>query len=391
MNRTRRVRTVLLFLILGAALGVLAFELRNSGLYAGHPTQLPPGFHEELIATELDRPSSLAIAPDGRVFIVMEDGSIRIVENDVLLPQPFVTLDTLMDVGGAMFHVAFDPDFETNHWVYVYYFAPGNKNRLARLTADGNRAVPDSFVTIWDSDPEFTSDHHGGSPVFDENNLIYFGTGDSDAGLEARNLSSLNGKVIRITRDGKPAPGNPFLNVPNARPEIYASGFRNAYNLARDSVTGTILVNDVGEGAAEEINTLVPGRDYGYPMCEGKCDPPNPQIQDPLRAYPHTLTNDGGCAIVGGVFYQPAHPQFPPQFLNKYFYADLCSGWIRTLDLSSNTSTLFATALIHPIDVKVANDGSLYYLVRGIAPNFFESRYPGQLWRVQYAPPKTQP
>lgn len=391
MNPTRRVRTVFVVLILGAVLGLLAFELRNSGLYQGHPTRLLPGFHEELIANQLDRPASIAIAPDGRIFIVLQGGSIRVVQENVLLPQPFLTLETTGDEGEGMFHVAFDPAFETNHWVYVYYLAPGRTNRLVRVTADGNRAIPDSLVTIWESDPLPNIDHHGGSPLFDENGFIYFGTGDSDAGLEARNLASTNGKVLRITRDGKPAPGNPFLNVPNVRPEIYASGFRNAYALARDVVTGKILVNDVGEGTAEEINILVPGGDYGYPTCEGKCDPPDYKIQQPLLAYSHAPSEEGGCAIVAGAFYQPAHPQFPPEYLNKYLYVDLCSGWIRTLDVTTGSTTPFISNLIHPTDIKIANDGSLYYLARGIASNFYESRYPGQLWRVTYAPPGTQP
>lgn len=388
MKQGRGARWMPAVLAAGAAL-VLMVSLRDSGLYMGHPTVLLPGFHERLIANELNRPASIALAPDGRVFIVLQGGTIRVVEHDVLLPQPFLTLETTGNTGEGLFHVTFDPAFETNHWVYVYYLAPGRTNRLVRVTADGNTAIPDSLVTIWESETLPHIDHHGGSPIFDENGYIYFGTGDADAGLESRNLASTNGKVLRITPDGKPAPGNPFLNTLNARPEIYASGFRNPFTLARDKVTGMIVVNDVGQGAAEEIDTLVAGGDYGYPMCEGKCNPPNPAMQEPLLAYSHGGALDGGCAVVGGAFYQPAHVQFPAEYVNRYFYADLCSGWIRALDVQTKTTALFATGLVHPTDVKIANDGSLYYLARGIALDFYRSQYPGQLWRVEYSPPQT--
>jgi len=123
-----------------------------------------------------------------------------------------------------------------------------------------------------------------------------------------------------------------------------------------------MLINDVGEGTWEEINDGVAGANYGWSICEGACSPANPNLRNPIYQYSHAE----GCAIVGGAFYNPVVTQFPPEYTGVYFFADLCGGFIRTLDpANGNQVSTFATGLSNPVDLAVSDDGSLYYLERG--------------------------
>jgi len=134
-----------------------------------------------------------------------------------------------------------------------------------------------------------------------------------------------------------------------------------------------MFINDVGQNTWEEINDGVAGSNYGWSICEGACSPPNANFRDPLVQYSH-----GGiwCAIVGGAFYNPPVVQFPASYVGKYFFADLCGGWIRLFDPAHNTASDFASGISAPVDLKVAADGTLYYLSIGS----------GAVFRIQATP-----
>jgi len=138
-----------------------------------------------------------------------------------------------------------------------------------------------------------------------------------------------------------------------------------------------MFINDVGQTTWEEINDGIAGSNYGWSVCEGFCSPPNATYRDPLFEYPHSggPTGSIGCAIVGAAFYNPAANQFPNSYVGKYFFADLCNGWIRTFDPGTGTASAFASNVSTPVDLKVGADGSLYYLAQGNG---------GQVFRVQF-------
>ncbi|HEU4766488.1 MAG TPA: PQQ-dependent sugar dehydrogenase, partial [Pyrinomonadaceae bacterium] len=141
--------------------------------------------------------------------------------------------------------------------------------------------------------------------------------------------------------------------------------------------TGRMFINDVGQSAWEEINDGIAGSNYGWPNSEGPTN--NPLFRSPLFAYNHSVSPTTGCAITGGTFYNPPTVNFPTSFVGKYFFADLCSGWIRVFDPATGTASGFATSISQPVDLKVGADGSLYYLSIGT----------GSVFRVRFNAPQT--
>jgi len=185
---------------------------------------------------------------------------------------------------------------------------------------------------------------------------------------------------LRINPDGSIPNDNPFFNTATgANRSIWALGLRNPFTFAFQPGTGRMFINDVGAGAWEEINDGIGGSNYGWPDTEGPTS--NPSFRSPLFAYQHGGTSTTGCAIAGGAFYNPLNVQFPSSFAGKYFFADLCSGWIRTFDPATSTAANFASGIVQPVDLKVGVDGSLYYLSINFGNGFVS--------RVQFNGPTT--
>ena len=136
--------------------------------------------------------------------------------------------------------------------------------------------------------------------------------------------------MLRINKDGTIPTDNPFYptTLGNNR-AIWALGLCNPFKFAVQPGTDTIFINDVGENSWEEINRGAAGANYGWPVHEGVAN--DPPYVDPIFAYGHGSTDTTGCSITGGVFYDPATAQFPAGYEGDYFFADICSGWIRTL------------------------------------------------------------
>ncbi len=339
---------------------------------------LPAGFSETQIAGGLASPTAMEIAPDGRIFVCQQTGQLRVIKNGALLPAPFVSLT--VDPAGerGLLGVAFDPNFAVNNFVYLYYTVPGSTahNRVSRFTANGDIAATGSELPILDLDNLSTAtNHNGGAIHFGPDGKLYVAVGENANPANSQTLSNRLGKMLRINSDGTIPVDNPFFNTATgANRSIWALGLRNPFTFAFQPGTTRMFINDVGQSTWEEIDDGIAGSNYGWSICEGACSPPNPNFRDPLFQYAHGSTSTTGCAIVGGGFYNPATVQFPGSYIGKYFFADLCSGWMRLFDPSNNTAAGFATGISSPVDIKIANDGSLYYLAQG----------PAALFRVQF-------
>jgi hypothetical protein len=206
--------------------------------------------------------------------------------------------------------------------------------------------------------------HNGGALNFGPDGKLYAAVGDNGTSANAQSLSTVFGKILRLNSDGTIPADNPFLAQTSGKNRaIWALGLRNPFTFAVHPFAGDLFINDVGQATWEEINDGAAGANYGWPNTEGPTT--NPNYKSPRYAYTHS---NGACAITGGAFYAPLTNQFPSDYLNDYFFADYCAGWIRKLDpASGNTVVTFATGISSPVDLKVAADGSLYYLARGVS------------------------
>jgi glucose/arabinose dehydrogenase len=327
---------------------------------------VPPLFTDTKLVDGLDKPTSMAFAPDGRLFICEQAGRLRILQDGRLLPEPFLSVETDSSGERGLLGVAFDPDFPLQPYVYVYYTAtrPTVHNRLSRFTASGNRAEPGSERILLELEPLEASIHNGGALHFGADGKLYLAVGDNARATSAQSLGTLRGKLLRLNKDGSIPTDNPFFTRTTGNNRaIWALGLRNPFSFAVQPGTGRLFINDVGQGRWEEINESAAGANHGWPDTEGPTS--NPLFRAPLFAYPHGSSSSQGCAITGGTFYNPPRSQFPAEYTGRYFFSDYCNGWIRTLEPATGSSTLFATELDAPVDLDVGPDGSLYYLDRG--------------------------
>lgn len=340
-------------------------------------SSLPVGFSETVVANGLPNATAMSFAPDGRLFVCQQDGQLRVIKNGLLLATPFLTINVNFSGERGLLGVAFDPDFSNNHYIYIYYTTASNPihNRVSRFTANGDVAAAGSELVLLDLDNlSSATNHNGGAMHFGNDDKLYIAVGDNANRSNSQTLTNLLGKILRINPSGTIPADNPFYNTATDNNRaIWALGLRNPFTFALQRSSGRLFINDVGETAWEEINDGISGSNYGWPTCEGPCNPPNGNFRDPIHSY----TNDSStCAITGGSFYNPQVASFPNEYVGRYFFADFCGNWIRKLDPTTNLVTDFATlsAGSLPVDLQVGPDGGLYYLARGL----------GAVYRISY-------
>ena len=270
----------------------------------------PPGFAAVRVATDLD-PVGMALAPDGRLFVAEKFGRVTIIENGQIRLEPFleVEVDFLNERG--LLGIVFDPDFEENQYVYIYYTVKEAKhNRVSRFTADGNFAVPNSEVVLFDLDPLAGPFHNAGALVFGNDGKLYIAAGDGTNQHTAQDLNTVLGKILRINKDGSIPEDNPFYNQTTGKNRaIWTRGHRNPFAMCVQPGTGRIFTTDVGSEFFEEVNEIIKGKNYGWPLVEGYLNgqtPPEDYL-DPVHAYDHGQ----GCAAVGVTAYNPEEEMFP--------------------------------------------------------------------------------
>ena len=323
---------------------------------------LPAGFAESRWVQGLSSATAMAFAPDGRLFVCQQGGALRVVKNGNLLPAPFVSLSVNSSGERGLLGVAFDPDFATNQYVYVYYTTQTSPryNRVSRFTANGDVAAPGSEVLVLRlNDLSGATNQNGGAIHFGIDGKLYVAVGDNANSSNSQTLANLLGKVLRINPDGTVPGDNPFAgSAVGINQAIWVLGLRNPFTFAVQPGSGRMFINDVGQGSWEEINDGIAGSNYGWPATEGYTS--NSSYRSPVHAYSHS----SGCAITGGTFYNPTVPQFPQLYVGQYFFSDYCGQWIRRYDPSDGSVSDFASNASRPVDLTVGPDGSLYYLAR---------------------------
>jgi glucose/arabinose dehydrogenase len=298
------------------------------------------------IATGLGAPTDIQNAGDGtnRLFLVQQNGIIRLYKNGAVVPTPFLDIDAKTNGGGerGLLGMAFPPGYAGKQRFYVNYTDLSGNTVIAMYRASaGNPDVADPTseqILLEINQPG--SNHNGGSMRFGPDGFLYVATGDGGGGTpeQAQHPQSLLGKILRLDVESQPGtvlipPGNPFTGLGGnlIRPEIWASGLRNPWRISFDRATGDLWIADVGQDEWEEVNFQLAassgGQNYGWPNTEGnhcyQAAPCNMQgYVPPVAEYSHTTS---GCSVTGGYRYRGA---LSPDLTGIYFYGDFCSGRI---------------------------------------------------------------
>jgi glucose/arabinose dehydrogenase len=327
------------------------------------------------------------MTPDGRLLVTTKDGRVRIIQGNELLPTPALDLaaDGILcnDFERGLESIEVDPDFASNQFVYVYHTYNGASsssncggrtgitNRVVRYTLPSNNLLVDGIVILGNI-ASADGTHSAGDLHFGADGLLYISTGDGGdhVGFAPTNLarfrSLLNGKILRITRDGAVPASNPYVDEPGSVQcgistpnysggtcrETFAWGFRNPFRFAIRHGTNQLYVNDVGQASWEEISEVTAGNDYGWFCREGQhpyntndevCVPPPAGMVDPI--YEHAHNGSDLCAITGAAF-AVSGGYWPAPYEDAYYFGDYCGNTIYRLMPSGNTFERMAFATI---------------------------------------------
>ncbi|KYH07874.1 cadherin [Chryseobacterium cucumeris] len=309
----------------------------------------------EEFVTGLTSPVEITNANDSRLFVVQQDGIIKIIQpNGTINTTNFLNIGSKITFGGerGLLGLAFHPQYSTNGYFFVYYNNLSGNIIVARYnvsSTDPNVADPASEKILLNIPKPFDN-HNGGSIHFAPDGKLWIITGDGGSGGDpnnnAQNKNVLLGKMLRIDVDATGPynipPDNPFAGAGvDGADEVWAYGLRNAWKFSFDLTTGNAMIADVGQGAIEEINKMpitTAGLNYGWRCYEGNnayntagCAAQS-TMTFPVAVYNHS---GGKCSITGGYVYRGS--QYP-SLQGKYFFADYCSSQIGMLD-TNNTIT----------------------------------------------------
>jgi glucose/arabinose dehydrogenase len=331
----------------------LALSASSCGSQSENETTAPPPDGTVPVALEevaegLAFPLYLTTPPgDPRLFVVEKGGAIRIIKDGALLTTPFLDIHAQVSTGSeqGLLGLAFDPAYATNGRFIVHYTDAAGDTRLSafEVSGDPDRADSTSERVLLAVDQPFAN-HNGGQIAFGPDGFLYLGLGDGGSGGDpngtGQRLDDLLGSILRLALSPTGytvPPDNPFVGVTGARGEIWSYGLRNPWRFSFDRLTGDLYIGDVGESRLEEIDVAPAsagggrGVNYGWNVMEGLscyaapgCDTTGLAL--PVVQYGH----NEGCSVTGGYVYRGA--AIPP-LQGVYFYADYCSGFVRSFRL----------------------------------------------------------
>lgn len=336
---------------------------------------IPPADDVELerMASGLHLPWSMAFLPDGSILVTEKHRGLRVIGRDGEVGGLIGGMpnDALLQENSGFLDIALDPSFAENKLVYIAY-AQGtdaeNRTAIWRARFDGRRLRGGRVIFRVNTDKRGPS-HPGGRLLFLPDQTLLLSVGDGyDYRGEAQNMRSHLGKVVRLTRDGRAAPDNPFMGRDDVAPEVWTSGHRNIQGLTLDPVSGEVWAHEHGPRGGDEINVLSAGANYGWPLVSYGIDYDGTLISErqssPEFERPHffwaPLIAPSGLAIYHGDRYR--------DFEDRFFVGGLASRSLIRLRIGSETGLLieearmFAGLHARVRDVRVGPDGLIYVL-----------------------------
>ncbi|MFG3207496.1 PQQ-dependent sugar dehydrogenase [Streptomyces sp. NPDC048192] len=253
------------------------------------------------VARNLKTPWGLAALPGGGLLVSSrDDGTIVRIDAGTGRTTELGTVSGVSPAGeGGLLGIALSPGFASDHMIYAY-FTSASDNRIVRMLYDERKPAGEQLGapdTVFKGIPKGFI-HNGGRIAFGPDGMLYAGTGESGERGLAQDRRSLGGKILRLTPEGEPAPGNPFPGSP-----VYSYGHRNVQGLAWDG-RQRLFASEFGQDTWDELNAIKPGGDYGWPKAEGRSS--DPAFQNPLAQWHTDDASPSGIAYVNGVIWMAA-------------------------------------------------------------------------------------
>jgi glucose/arabinose dehydrogenase len=330
-------------------------------------------YESKVLTSELKKPWGIAPLPDGRLLITQKKGTFRIADSSGKLGDEITGIPKVNDSGqGGLLGVTVDPNFAKNrmvYWTFSNETKQGNLTAVAKGRLSDDEKTIENATIIYNATPAYKGDLHYGSRIlFDKTGTIVFSTGersDIETRPQAQALNSSLGKIIRISVDGKPASGNPFVGNPNAKPELYSYGHRNVQGLAFHPTTGDLWENEFGPRGGDELNLIAAGKNYGWPTITYGIEYDGETIggrktqmkgmEQPIYYWDPVVSPSGMTFYSGNKI---------PEWQNNLFIGGLSSQHILRLVIENNKVTgeerLLANEGERFRDVQQGKDGALY-------------------------------
>lgn len=326
-----------------------------------------------VLTSSLTSPWGITSLPDGRFLITQKKGTMVIVDQSGKVSGEITGLPAVNSKGqGGLLGLTLDPDFGSNrtvYWCFSESLPDGNLTAVGKgRLADDEKTIENAKV-IFRAVPAYNGTlHYGGRILFGKDGFLYVSTGErSDLATrpQAQQLNSDLGKVLRITKDGEPAPGNPFANQSGDRPEIWSYGHRNVQGLAWNPVTGDLWESEFGPLGGDEINIIKSGKNYGWPVITYSYEYSGKEIgqgitqkegmEQPVYYWDPVLSPSGIVFCTSDNI---------PEWKNNLFVCGLSSQHIARLRIEDNKVTgeekILADEKQRFRDITQGNDGNLY-------------------------------
>lgn len=310
---------------------------------AGAKTTTP--YKVDKIAEKLGNPFAIVVMPDGRLMVTLKSGTMEIHGKDGALVKKITGLPAVVYEGqGGLLDVAFDPDYTRNkiiYWSYSEKVEAGSLTAVAKGKLNEAEGKVDEMTVIFRATPATKGNlQFGCRLVFGRRGELFVSLGEKsapDVRVQAQELNSCLGKIVRITTAGKPAAGNPFAGQGDARPEIYSYGHRNPEGMEINPATGELWEAEFGPRGGDEINIIHPGKNYGWPVITYGIEYSGEKVgagiqqkggmEQPVYYWDPVISPSGICFYNGNAI---------PEWKNNLFVASLSGQHVDRLVIRNN-------------------------------------------------------
>lgn len=319
-------------------------------------------YQVEIVAENMNVPWDMAFAPDGRIFVTERSGTLRVLINGKLVGKPVLQLtEPFVSKGeSGLLGLALDPDFSTNHYMYVYhsYEEQGNiQNRILRLVEQNNQAKIDKVIL---AGLPGQRNHDGGRIRIGPDRKLYVTLGDAQNPEWSQDLHVWAGKILRLELDGSIPKDNPFPGSP-----VYSLGHRNPQGLAWHPVNGSLFSSEHGQSSMDEINIIEAGGNYGFPLIQGDESEPKQKSEGATATLRTPLVHSGKDTT-----WAPSGMTFVTKgtWKNNLLVANLRGSQLLRIVLNPDHTTIKQTETVFKDkygrirNVMEAPDGSIYIL-----------------------------